>query len=131
MIWTGLTKYRDLGLLVLRVGLGAAFIAHGWDKLIRGPEFWTMVGKMGGFYFIPTFWGFIAAMIEFGGGILFALGLLFRPACLLLVLQMCVALGHHLRHRDGFPVYSHALEDGVVFLGMLLIGPGKHSVDRK
>ena len=38
--WSFLDRYRDLGLLVMRVGLGLSFMAHGWPKLVGGPETW-------------------------------------------------------------------------------------------
>jgi putative oxidoreductase len=81
---------------------------------------------------LPVVAGFLAAIIEFGGGILLIIGLLTRVTCLLLFLQMCVALFLvHLKHGDGFLVYSHALEDGIMFLGLVFLGPGKHSIDRE
>lgn len=66
-IWNSLGKYRDTGLLILRVGLGVMMIMHGLPKLQGGPELWAGVGKsMGniGIHFMPTFWGFMAAATE-------------------------------------------------------------------
>ncbi len=37
----------------------------------------------------------------------------------------------HLKHGDSFLVYSHALEDGVMFLGLVFIGPGQYSIDAR
>lgn len=37
----------------------------------------------------------------------------------------------HLNHGDKFITYSHALEDGILFVGLAIAGPGKLSVDRK
>jgi putative oxidoreductase len=130
MIGDSLERYRDAGILIIRIGLGAAFIAHGWPKLAGGPPLWNMIGHA---MPIPpaTAWGFIGSLTEFGGGILLAAGLLFRPACVLLTIQMIVALSMHMRNGDAFGVYSHALEDGIVFLGLILIGPGKYSIDHQ
>jgi hypothetical protein len=45
---------------------------------------------------------------------------------------MAVALfAYHLPHGDPFGIWSHPLEDGIVFLSLLLIGPGAYSIDRK
>ena len=78
----------------------------------------------------PLIFGFIGALIEVGGGVLLMLGLCFRLAATLLFLQMCVALFRvHLPHHDPFSAYSHALEDGIVFLGLIFIGPGIYSID--
>lgn len=130
MIGSGLTKYRDVGLFILRVGLGIAFIFHGWPKLSGGPKVWEMIGNAAGTP-APVVMGFIAGLIEFGGGLLLALGLFFRPAATLLFLQMLVALFRvHLAHHDPFNTYSHPLEDSIVFFSLILIGPGKYSVDK-
>src|SRR5947209_1288005 len=120
-----LARLRDTGLLILRIGLGIAFIVHGWPKITGGPKFWAGLGAV---FPVPpaVVWGFIGALIEFGGGLLLIAGLLFRPICLLLFFQMLVALFLvHLKKGDPFLVYSHALEDAVVFLGLVFIGPGR------
>ena len=44
MILSSLERYRDFGLLLLRIGLGAMFIWHGAPKLVGGPETWTRLG---------------------------------------------------------------------------------------
>ena len=38
MVLRFLDKYRDIGLLFLRIGIGVMFIMHGLPKLIGGPE---------------------------------------------------------------------------------------------
>ena len=45
MIWNALDKYRDVGLLIVRLGIGLGFVYfHGWDKLSDGPARWAEVG---------------------------------------------------------------------------------------
>ena len=139
-----LDKHRDFGLLILRVGLGAMFITHGWPKICGGPALWTQLGgAVGNFgiHFAPAFWGFMAALSEFGGGLLLIPGLLTRPLCALLTVTMAVAAGFHLMPPDpipagmegmfGFSMASHAIELGVVFMSLVLIGPGRYSLDEK
>jgi len=129
-----LDEFRDQGLLVLRVGLGIMFVLHGWPKLAGGPEKWEKVGgAVGtlGIDFAPQFWGFMAAMAEFGGGILLALGLLTRPALLGLIFTMFVAAWMHISKESGFPKISHPIELGITFMGLLLTGPGKFSLDAR
>ncbi len=126
-----LDRYRDAGLLLLRIGLGAAFIIHGTPKLIGGPEKWKALGGAManlGVTFAPTLWGLSAALSEAVGGLLIMLGLFFRPACFLLAVTMAVALNMHVTKGDPFQVYSHALEDGIVFLSLIFIGPGKYAL---
>ena len=71
----------------------------------------------------------VAAFAEFGGGILFLLGFFFRPAAAMMAFTMLVATTSHLVKGQGFGDYSHALEMGVVFFGMMLVGPGRLSID--
>ncbi|MDD5155122.1 MAG: DoxX family protein, partial [Candidatus Omnitrophica bacterium] len=80
-------NYLDIGLLILRIGIGSMFIYHGAPKIFGGPQMWTNVGLMAmpglGIKFAPAFWGFMAGFSEFAGGILIILGLFFRLACVL------------------------------------------------
>ena len=133
MIWTHLSKFRDLGLLLLRgtIGLYMA-IGHGWGKILGGPEQWAQLGGVMegifGFVVLPTVWGFLAAVAEFVGALLVTVGLLTRPAALVLVLNMAVAaLAHITGVIEGSP--ESALIYGVVFLSLVLVGPGAYSID--
>ena len=133
MILTWLTKYRDLGLLLLRIGLGVMFFLHGWPKLAGGPDVWVKLGgamSAVGITFLPVFWGFMAAFAETVGAVLLVLGFLFRPACILLAITMGVALMMHLNNGDPFIKWSHAAELGIVFFSLILIGAGRFSIDR-
>ncbi|MFB6247993.1 MAG: DoxX family protein [Salinibacter sp.] len=132
MIWTNLGRFRDLGLLLLRAGFGLYLaFGHGLGKITGGPERWAGLGgtmEIFGLGFAPTFWGFMAAIAEFVGALLVAIGLLTRPAALLVTLNMSVAATAHLTGViDGGP--EMALLYGIVFLSLLFIGPGKYSVD--
>ena len=133
MIFSSLSKYRDLGLLVMRLGLGVMFLYHGIPKLMGGPEAWTNIGgamSNFGIMFAPAFWGFMAAVSEAGGGVCLILGLALRPACLFLLATMFVAVTFHLGRGDILLEASHAIEDGIVFIGLFIIGPGKYSLDK-
>ncbi|GAA4007139.1 hypothetical protein GCM10022408_18790 [Hymenobacter fastidiosus] len=128
-------RYRthDLGLLLLRIGIGVMFTVHGYPKLMGGPEQWTPLGgtmKLVGLDFAPTFWGFMAAAAEAVGGQLLALGLFFRLTCGLLLTTMIMATIMDLTKGNGFNGYSHALESGILFLSLILIGPGRLSLDQ-
>jgi putative oxidoreductase len=126
-------KHRDLGLLVLRVGIGGMFVGHGLPKLMGGPARWTQVGEaMGnlGIDVAPAFWGFAAAVSEFGGGLLLAAGIQFRAACALLLFTMIVASVKHVTGGDGFGKASHAIEAAILFLSLILIGPGRYRLRR-
>ena len=124
----------QLGWLSLRAGIGISIMLHGIPKLTGGVETWTYIGgsmSIFGITFAPAFWGFLAAVAEAIGGALFALGLLFRPAALMLTGTMVVALATHLAAGDNFMVFGHALDLLIVFVGAVLIGAGKYSLDAK
>ncbi|OHB49781.1 MAG: DoxX family protein [Planctomycetes bacterium GWF2_40_8] len=132
MIFRFLDKYRDIGLLILRVGIGIMFMCHGLPKLIAGPETWTMLGgamKSLEVGFTPMVWGFMAAFSEFAGGLLLVPGFFTRPACFFLLATMIVATSMHIGKGDPFLKYSHAMEAGILFLSLIFIGPGKYSLD--
>jgi len=125
---------RALGLLLLRLGLGFMFVVvHGGPKLLAGPERWSAVGMaMGslGIQAFPVVWGFLAAASECVGGLCLMLGLFTRPAAFFMAMTMLVATIMHLTGGDGIQVASHAIEDGVVFASLILIGAGRYSLDR-
>ncbi len=82
-----------------------------------------------GIDFAQTAWGFMAALSECAGGILLILGLFTRPACFFLLTTMVIATMMHIGKGDSFLKYSHAMESGILFLSLILIGPGEYSVD--
>lgn len=104
------------------------FVGHGVLKLIGGPDTWSAVGHamsvfgVGGGY---AAWGFVAGLAEAGSGALVALGLFFRPACLPVLFTMGVAAA---THAKSFTEISHPVEAGIVFLALLVSGPGRYSL---
>jgi len=122
-----------IGLLVIRIGIGASFIAHGLPKLLGGPETWEQLGgavQYIGIDFAPMFFGFMAAISETFGGLLLMLGLFFRPILVLLISTMVVAMFYHIGNDDGFSAISHPLELGILFAGLMFTGSGKFSLDK-
>lgn len=133
-ILDSLGKYRNTGLLILRVGLGVTMIMHGFPKLAGGPAGWEGLGgsmKVIGVNFLPVFWGLMAALAETIGGLFLILGIFFRPSNILLVFTMAVAALVHFGKGEGLDGASHAIELGIVFLSLIFIGPGRYSVDKK
>lgn len=133
-IFESLGKYRNTGLLILRLGIGAMMMVHGLPKIMEGVEGWTKLGgsmKVIHIDFLPVFWGFMAAITEGIGGFLLILGLFFRPVNVLLVFNMIIAALVHFNKGDGLDGAGHAIELGIVFLSLIFIGPGKYSIDKK
>lgn len=138
MLFVTWGRFADAGLLVMRVGLGIMFLGHGVPKLLA-PEKWEAYGGAManfGITFWPSFWGFMAGFGEALGGTLLLLGLLFRPACALLLFIMIVAATRHIvgadETLDAFRTFmsaSHAIEAGMVFLALLFVGPGRFALD--
>lgn len=133
-IFTKLGKFTDTGILLTRLGVGIMFMMHGFPKLMGGPEKWEKTGAAIfhlGISVFPTAWGLAASVAEVLGGLLFAVGLFFRPSSLALAFTMVVAAAYHLGKGDGIMGSSHAIEMGLVFLGFAFIGPGKYSLDKR
>lgn len=128
-----LDNNKDLGILALRLGIGCAFaLIFGMMKIKAGPDMWAMIGQaMGNFgiSFAPTFWGFMATMSEFGGGILLILGLFVRPAAFFMAFTMIVATSTHLKMQDQWYNVIQPVEMLAVFICLIFLGAGKYSLD--
>jgi putative oxidoreductase len=120
-----------VGLLVLRLVAGTAMMFHGWPKIQHATSW------MGPKAPVPGVLQALAALAEFGGGLCWVLGLLTPVASLLILGTMAVALGMvHLPQGHPFvasppggPSYEPALGYLAIAVALLLVGPGKLSVD--
>ncbi len=133
-LFASLGKYRNTGLLIVRLGLGVMMILHGYPKFLGGPDNWEAVGssmKYLGITFAPAVWGLLAGAAETFGGFLLLIGLAFRPVCLILTFTMIVASLTHLKTSANYMDAAHAIELGFVFFGLAFIGPGRYSIDKK
>ena len=123
----------SLGILVVRLVVGLAFVFHGWPK-IQDPFGWDD-GKSG---YAPALLA-LAALSEFGGGIAWILGFLTPLASLGIACTMGVATWlHAIKLGDPFVVTEAgkgSYELSAVFLAisllLLLAGPGMFSLDRR
>lgn len=131
---SNLGKYKDTGLLILRIGLGIMFIMHGYPKLFGGPEKWEAVGGVMKNIHVTAFpevWGFLAGVTETFGGFMLLIGLTFRPVCIALTFTMIIAALSHISRGEVLMGASHAIEAAFVFFALIFIGPGRHSFDKK
>jgi len=119
---------------VIRVGLGLMFIWHGYPKLIGGEKSWVKIGgavNYVGIHFLPVMWGLLCGIVETVGGAFLVIGFWFRPVCLLLLINLFFAAASQFGQGGGLDDAAHAIEDAVAFAGLLFLGPGKYSVDKK
>lgn len=118
------------GILLVRLVVGAAFVMHGLPK-IQNPFGW--MGGMEGAP--PGVFQALAAVFEFGGGILLMLGLFTRCAALALASVMVAALALvHIPHGDPFvstkgPSAELASVYLVLSLAIAALGAGAYSLD--
>ncbi len=122
-----------VGLLLLRVAVGAAFVFHGWYK-ITSPG--GMSAWMGPQAPVPGFLQAAAALSEFLGGIGLVLGLLTPLASFFLAVTMSVAvdtvagqMGAPFVAAKPGPSWEQAAAYLATALLMLLAGPGLLSLD--
>lgn len=134
LTWAPLGAFSELGHVLLRAGVGAMMVLHGWPKVAGGAAGWERLGHAMGVFgvnFAPTAWGAAAAFSEFLGGALLMIGFATRPAAAMILCTMIVAVGMHLDRGQGFDGAGHALTIGLVMVWLLFAGAGRYSVDRR
>lgn len=148
---------RDLGLLLLRVMVGAIFVIHGYPKIFGGPgkvekvhpkvrqhlgagfdaamehgSIASFRGNVEGMGLpMPGIMAWVAALAEFGGGILLILGWLTRPVALIMSGNMVVAITrvHWKNGLVGQGGYEFPLSLLGSLVALVLAGPGAISID--
>ncbi|HUH83362.1 MAG TPA: DoxX family protein [Stellaceae bacterium] len=117
----------------MRFCVGAMLVPHGYLKL-----FVTGVGPLVPLFGawglpVPLAWAYWIAILEFGGGILLAVGFLTRPVALMVAVEMAVAvLGVHLAKGFlwGAGGFEYPLLWGLLCLAIAVRGGERLSVDR-
>ncbi len=121
-------KFIALGLLWLRVLMGAGIATHGYSKIFtHGVEqFSQFVSKIG--LPFPLFCSWLAALSEFVGGLLIVLGLGTRIAAFFIFVTMSVAA--FIAHAgDPFSKRELALSYWTISLTLVFTGAGPFSLD--
>lgn len=122
----------DTGLLLLRVGLGIIFLAHGAQKvfgLFGGHGLAATVGGMESMG-IPAPLAYLASFTELFGGLAVLLGILTRLASLGLLITMLVAI-LLVGIKGGFFApkgFEFAFSLAVIALTLMFTGPGRFAV---
>ncbi len=128
------TRFGDIGLLILRAGTGLLMAyGHGLSKVYSngsvGISDQLVSGVKAMNFPAPTAFAWMAALTEFLGGILLALGLMTRPVALALTFNMAVAaFGVH--GKDPLAVKEMALLYLLAFQVFVFTGAGRFSLDK-
>lgn len=131
------TTRAGYGLTIVRILVGIIFIAHGSQKLFGAFGGYGLEGTGQYMASLGLNPGYLMALLsgsaEFFGGLGLVIGLLARPAAVVLALTLVVAIfSVHISHglfmaNNGYE-FALALLGGVV--AVLIEGAGKVSVDR-
>jgi len=137
-----LATYPSWSLLVVRLGLGVVFFAHGAQKVLGwfGGQGLGSTIKMFRGMGVPPAAAALAAFIELLGGCGLITGLLARPAAVGIMINMLVAIAK-VHGRNGFflnfamtPGKGHGYEFNLALIAMALSilvgGAGALSIDR-
>lgn len=124
------------GLLVIRVVLGLLFAAHGAQKLFGwfdGPGLKGTAGWLQSMGMRPAMLMALAAAVgEFAGGLLFALGLFTWFAAILIIVPMIVAIVK-VHGANGLWATKNGFEYNLLIIAIALsvaiAGAGDYSID--
>lgn len=117
----------DVGLLAMRLSVGLMLaVAHGVTKVRNLDAFVAQVDKMDLAH--AQLLGVCAALAEFLGGLLLAVGLFSRGAAVAVLVTMGVA-AFQVHGGDPFAKQELAIVYGLGALALLLAGPGRISLD--
>jgi len=121
------SSQNELSLLFPRVAFGLSMaLAHGLGKMPPVEGFISAVGSMG--FPAPGFFAWSAALSEFLGGLLLAVGLFTRPAAVFLSLTMIVA-AFVVHGSDPYQKQELSVLYLAVYLLFAVRGGGKWSLD--
>ena len=124
----------DLGLLLLRLGFATLLVTlHGWPRLLRAFNFvvhhqaWTFVGVVERLGFpYPSVFAVLSALSESVAVAFVAVGLLTRPAALVIAFNMTVAVYNEVAGGDSYELPALYLLPAIV---LLVTGPGRISIE--
>jgi putative oxidoreductase len=123
-------------LFILRLSVGAVFIAHGAQKLFGafgGPGLKGFSETLGGLGIRPAMvWAVAVALVEFVGGIFLVLGFLTRVSAGLIAVVMAVALlGVHLKKGFFLPGgFEYVLILLAAAIALAFLGPGNAALKK-
>jgi putative oxidoreductase len=128
----------NLALLIIRIGLGVVFLAHGVKHAMGREKTTRWFGSLG--FKSPGFQWFASTATEIGVGVLLIAGLLTSVAAAALIAVMVVAFWTVHRSAGFFITsfmkpdvdvegYEYVLTLAVMALALAVAGPGEWSID--
>lgn len=129
-MFSWLDRLQPLGALALRLALGAIMLSYGYQKVIPHGSLYNFthtVTHLG----LPAGLGYLAAFLEFFGGILLLVGLFTRVISLLMVVEMGVVIDKVFRHGTliGKNSFAVPMLCGVIALMLVFTGSGWLGLD--
>jgi putative oxidoreductase len=135
----------DVGLLILRIGLGLLFVFYGSQKMFGvfgGRGYSAQIDSFIGQGFPPLL-AHLAILTEFVGGLMLLVGFFTPLAALGLAVMMSVATWKHMSQPDAWNLlatsgqgadssrFFYTFSLAVACLSILVMGAGKISLDSK
>jgi putative oxidoreductase len=124
-----LEKLQPFGLLLLRLGLGAIFIYHGYPKLFgHTHEFVQQFERLG----LPGYFAYFSGVIELFGGSMLVAGLYTRIAGLAIAIEMAVGIwrvGRFTANPFAVHTYETPMALAVAAFALATLGAGLISLD--
>lgn len=117
---------KSLGLLLIRIAVGAVFLIHGIQKLTNMEMTVGFFGQFG----ISAFFAWVAMIVETLGGLAILLGVFMVPAGILLAVTMLVAI-IYVTGRGGLGGWEYNAVLLLTSLALATTGPGKYAVTDK
>lgn len=127
-----LHTYSEWGPFILRIALGAAFVAHGYPKLFK--VFGGFSGWLDSIGIRPgRFWAVVVGVVEFFGGIALILGIFTQLTALLVAINMLAAM---IKVKWGKSKYVELERMGweldliyfAAALALIFLGPGAYAL---